>query len=140
MAVTIEGLARITKRLDKLASGEKVRQQMGQACALVEAAGKQNAPKDTGALRRSIESRVEERGGDIVGEVFTPLEHAPYVEYGTGLFAEAGGRQEVPWKYVDDEGKGHITSGMHPRPYLRPALNANKKEIKRILMEGFKDG
>lgn len=139
MPVTIEGLARITARLEKLANGEKVRQKMGEACALVEKAAKPIAPKKSGALRRSIESRVEDKGGDIVGEVFTPLEYAPYIEYGTGLFAESGGRKDVPWRYVDDEGKGHITSGQRPRPFLRPALYANKQEIYRIILEGFKD-
>jgi len=54
----------------------------------VEAEAKKNAPKGTGELRRSITSRVE----DDKGIVYTPLEYAPYVEYGTGLFAENGGR------------------------------------------------
>jgi hypothetical protein len=59
------------------------------------------------------------------------------VEFGTGLFAEEGGRQDVPWCYQDDEGEWHSTSGMKPNPFMRPALNENREEIKRILQEGI---
>lgn len=59
------------------------------------------------------------------------------VEYGTGLFAEEGGRKDVPWHYQDDEGEWHSTSGMKPHPYMRPALNENINNIKAILKEGL---
>jgi HK97 gp10 family phage protein len=95
------------------------------------------APKGTGELRRSITSKVDEEGGDLVGIVYTPLEYAPYVEYGTGLFAEEGGRKDVPWHYQDDEGEWHTTSGQHPQPFMRPALNENREQIIRILKEGM---
>lgn len=109
---------------------------LGKACALVERSAKQKAPKGNGELRRSITSKVE---GEI-GVVYTPLEYAPYVEFGTGLFAEEGGRKDVPWNYKDDEGEWHTTSGMHPQPYMRPALEENREEIKRILKEGIMNG
>lgn len=132
----IEGIERLSQRLSEMADPEKYRAALGIACALVERAAKEKAPKGTGELRRSITSRIEEDGNDLVGVVFTPLEYAPYIEFGTGLFAEEGGRQDVPWNYQDDEGKWHSTSGMEPRPYLRPALNENREEIVRILREG----
>lgn len=106
------------------------------ACALVERAAKQKAPKDTGALRRSIASKVEIVDGQISGVVYTPLEYAPYVEFGTGLFAEEGGRMDVPWNYQDDEGNWHSTSGQKPQPFLRPALKENREKIIRIFKEG----
>ena len=59
------------------------------------------------------------------------------VEYGTGLFAENGGRKNVPWRYKDDEGNWHSTSGQHPQPYMRPALNENREEILRILKDAI---
>ena len=94
---------------------------------------KKKATKEKGDLRRSITSKVE--GAE--GVVYTPLEYAPYVEYGTGLFAESGGRTDVPWNYQDDEGNWHSTSGMKPQPYMRPALNENKEEILRIIRDGI---
>jgi HK97 gp10 family phage protein len=111
---------------------------MGKACALVEAEAKKKAPKGDGTLRRSITSEVVVNEDTVEGIVFTPLEYAPYVEYGTGIFAEGGGgRQDVPWRYQDDEGNWHTTSGMSPRPYMRPALNENREKIKEILKEGL---
>lgn len=115
-----------------------LRRAVGKACALVERSAKEKAPKDTGALRRSITSEVDKEGDDIVGYVFTPMEYAPYVEYGTGLFAEGGGRKDVPWCYQDDKGDWHTTSGQHPQPFMRPALTESREEIMRILKEALK--
>ena len=131
----IEGADHIIESLEDLIDMQKLEQTMGKACAIVERSAKQKAPKDTGALRRSITSKIEVVDDSIVGIVFTPLEYAPYVEYGTGLFAESGGRKDVPWNYQDDEGKWHSTSGQKPQPFMRPALEENKQLIKQILKE-----
>ena len=128
-----EVLARIQALADK-----DIEKSMQKACAIVERAAKQKAPKDTGALRRSITSQVETDDGVVTGIVFTPLEYAPYVEFGTGLFAEEGGRVDVPWNYQDDEGIWHSTSGQKPQPYLRPALKENREKIIKLLKEGVK--
>lgn len=129
---------RVDEVLERLENKALLKQQVGKACALVEKSAKEKAPKDTGALRRSITSDVSENGNDIIGEIYTPLEYAPYVEYGTGLFAENGnGRSDVPWSYKDDEGNWHSTSGQHPHPYMRPALEENKEKILRYVKEAF---
>ena len=130
--VEVQGLDRILAKIDDIASGEAIAQRLGQACALVERAAKEKAPKDNGELRRSITSKVE----GTVGIVFTPLEYAPYVEYGTGLFAEEAGRKDTPWSYQDDEGEWHSTSGQKPQPFMRPALNENRTQILEILKGG----
>lgn len=129
--IKIEGLDEILYKLDKISSNANIEEALGTCCAIVEKSAKQKAPKDTGALRRSISSKVE----DNKGIIFTPLEYAPYVEYGTGLFAESCGRKDVPWNYQDDEGKWHSTSGQKPQPFMRPALEENKQLIKQILKE-----
>ena len=131
--VAIVGTEEVLAAMDELADTTGYRNAMMRACALVERAAKQNAPTDTGELARSIASRVEDTGDDIVGVVYTPLEYAPYVEYGTGLFAVNGGRSNVPWCYQDDEGNWHTTSGQRPQPFLEPALNENREEVLRIL-------
>ena len=129
--IKFEGLDEILYKLDKISSNANIEEALGTCCAIVEKSAKQKAPKDTGALRRSISSKVEGNQGIV----FTPLEYAPYVEYGTGLFAESGGRKDVPWNYQDDEGKWHSTSGQKPQPFMRPALEENKQLIKQILKE-----
>lgn len=133
MAIELEGLEDVLGALNRIADTEKLDNSLGKACTLVERTAKQNAPKDTGELRRSITSKVENH----TGIVFTPLEYAPYIEFGTGLFAEDGGRQDVPWHYQDDEGNWHTTSGMNPRPYMRPALNENRNRIIELIKEGI---
>jgi HK97 gp10 family phage protein len=137
--IKIEGLDKVLDRLDSILDQEELMAAMGKACAIVERAAKQKAPKDTGELIRSITSKVETDGNEIVGVVYTPLEYAPYVEYGTGLFAEEGGRKDVPWHYQDDEGNWHSTSGMKPQPFMRPAFNENREKILRLLKEGILD-
>lgn len=131
--IKFQGAEQIIEKLDGLIDESKIEQTLGKACALVERSAKQKAPKDTGELRRSITSKVN--GNE--GVVFTPLEYAPYVEYGTGLFAESGGRTNVPWTYQDDKGEWHTTSGQHPQPFMRPALDENREQIFRILKEGL---
>lgn len=133
MSIEFDGLRDILEMLDEAVDEEKLNTALGRACALIERAAKEKAPKGSGELRRSITSKVE--NGE--GVVFTPLLYAPYVEFGTGLFAEDGGRTDVPWNYQDDEGNWHSTSGMKPRPFMRPALDENREEILRILKEGI---
>ena len=134
MNVEVKGVDELIVKLQNMADESKIQQQLGIACALVERSAKMKAPKDTGALRRSITSKVD----GLTGIVFTPLEYAPYVEYGTGLFAENGaGRKDVPWNYQDDKGEWHSTRGQKPQPFMRPALNENRTEIIRIIKEGL---
>lgn len=137
MSIEFQGLEELLDSLDNMADGANLGRALRRACALVERTAKQKAPKGNGELRRSITSTIENDGTDIKGVVFTPLEYAPYVEYGTGLFAEEGGRKDVPWSYQDDKGEWHTTSGMQPRPYMRPALDENREQILRILKEGL---
>ena len=134
MSIEISGLEDIEVKLDSLAQHIGLENNLKKACALVERSAKQKAPKGNGELRRSITSKVD----DTKGVIFTPLEYAPYVEYGPGLFAEEEGRQDVPWHYQDDEGNWHSTNGMKPHPFLRPAWEENRGEIKRLLKGGKK--
>lgn len=134
MSIKFDGLEDVLNSLDNLYDMEAYSKGLEKACMLVERTAKQKAPKGNGELRRSITSKVN----GLEGIVYTPLLYAPYVEYGTGLFAEENGRQDVPWHYQDDKGEWHTTSGMPPQPFMRPALNENKQEILRVIKESMK--
>lgn len=151
----VEGLNAVIARLKKLDDPEKMEQALTKATLLVERAAREKAPK--GEIARSIASRVE----GLEGIVFTPLEYAPYMEYGTGKFSEhpQGGRKEVPWVYVkdstihsktktiytpesaarmvaamrDDGLDAYMTYGQKAQPYMRPALDENRDKILEIL-------
>lgn len=133
--IEFENLEGVLEAIEEVGDIGDLKQTLGKCCAMVERTAKQLAPKDTGALRRSITSKVE----GTKGIVFTPLEYAPYVEFGTGLFAETQGRADVPWCYQDDEGVWHSTSGQKPQPFMRPALNQNRADILRLLAGGISD-
>ena len=83
---------------------------------------------DTGRLRTSI-SHARDDNAAYIG---TNVEYAAYVELGTGIYAEEGGRK-IPWSYKDEKDKWHTTSGMKPRPYLRPAVLNYVDEYKEIV-------
>lgn len=137
MDVEIKGLDKLFDNIDEMVDDSKLEDLVEQAAQRVEADARKKAPKRTGALRRSIESKVENDGGSTIsGVVFTPLEYAPYVEYGTGLFAETQGRQ-TPWAYQDEKGEWHTTRGQHPQPFLRPALNENREKIINSIKRGL---
>lgn len=113
-----------------------LRQALAQAGAVVESAAKENAPVDTGELRNSISYEVNGRDSVSIG---TNLEYGPYIEWGSGLFAEEGdGRQDVPWHYQSADGEWHTTSGQHPQPFLRPAFEDTVDDVKRVLAENIK--
>lgn len=136
MSVEIKGLEHCIDMLDRTASPAQIEHLLDIACLMVERRAKELAPKGrTGELRNSISYRVE---GDV-GIVYNPLEYAPYVEWGTGLFSKhpMGGRQDVPWRYQDEKGEWYTTYGMEPQPFLRPALDENREEIMRLFREGI---
>lgn len=134
--IRMVGLEQIQDRLERISKPQNIYQVLGTCCALVERSAKQKCPVDDGTLRRSITSKVE----GLQGIVFTPLEYAPYVEYGTGLFAVNGGRTDVPWHYEDEEGIWHSTSGQKPQPFMQPALDENRTEILQRMKEGITNG
>ena len=136
--IKFEGLDKIIDKIEDFDDVREMTSAMQDACNLVEGAAKDKAPKDTGALRRSITSKVELTGNTIEGIVFTPLEYAPYQEFATGLFAENGNGRKTPWVYMDDKGNYHYTRGQHPQPYMRPALEENKDKIINIIKGALK--
>lgn len=117
----------LDKILSKLDNIENIDLQapLQDACLIVENSAKENCPVDTGELRASIVSHIVGN----TGEVGTNVEYAPYVEYGTGVFAAAGNGRQDRWSYQDAEGNWHSTIGQRPQPYLEPALNDNREKI-----------
>ena len=101
--ITIQGADEVIAMIEEMIDVSKLNGAVDKACLFVEGEARRKAPRRTGNLRRSIESKVENNGDEIVGTIFTPLEYAPYVEYGTGLFAESGGRKDAPWAYKDEK-------------------------------------
>lgn len=84
-----------------------------------------------GTLRNSITHRVEEDEVHIGSNV----EYAPYVELGTGPYFTPPPEWEQ-FKGVRGSGIGH--GYVHPRPYLRPAVEDHLQEFKTIIERELK--
>ncbi|MCQ2369259.1 MAG: HK97 gp10 family phage protein [Paludibacteraceae bacterium] len=91
-------------------------------------------PVDTGRLRGSIAYKVD--GDDCY--IGTNVEYAPYIEFGTGKYAETGGRQ-TPWAFQDKNGEWHMTNGAKPQPFLRPSASDHAKEYTEILKDSLQN-
>ena len=135
MSIEIQGLDKLIAKLDRMTNG--IEEQMLEAAQFVESVAREKAPKDTGTLKGSIESKVERNGNVITGIVFTPVEYAPYQEFGTGLFAVNGDGRKTGWAYEDPKtGEKVWTRGNRPHPFMGPALRENKDVILQFLKEG----
>lgn len=106
-------------------------------CGLVaEGYAKKLCPVDTGNLRNSITHTVDEQEpAAIIG---TNNEYAPYVELGTGKYAEGG--RPTPWVYQDAKGNWHMTHGQRAQPFLKPAVADHAAQYRDILESELKNG
>lgn len=93
----------------------------------------ENESVDTGRLRNDVAYRV--LGDDVV--VGVNVSYAPYVEFGTGRYAEGG--RPTPWVYKDDEGNYHWTAGNPAKPFLKPAVSDHAQEYGNILIDSLEN-
>lgn len=85
---------------------------------------------DSGDLRNSISHKVI--GDEKTVYVGTNQDYAIYNEYGTGIYADGGGRQS-PWSYKDKRGNWHRTRGMKPIHFIRDSIAKHLDEFKKII-------
>ena len=79
-----------------------------------------------GTLRNSITHEVE----DDVVQIGSNVEYAPYVELGTGPWFET----PPQWEHFDSsKGSKGGTGYVHPRPYLKPAIQDHLDEYGQII-------
>lgn len=122
------------------------------AIKVVQADAKRLAPGNNGELRNSIKTRVKMDGDKVIGEVYTNLHYAPYVEFGTGpkgQSSHSGISPEVsvsyrssPWYVHEDQinvgpyhfqkiGEFYKMYGQPAQPYLYPALRDNQERVSK---------
>lgn len=93
-------------------------------------------PVDTGNLQNSISHKVDET--EPAAYIGTNSEYGPYVELGTGKYAEGG--RPTPWVYKDSNGNWHHTHGQRAQPYLKPAVSDHKQKYQNIINDEMKNG
>ena len=101
--VKIVGIEKLQKKLIRNMDTSAVRTVVQKNGADMQTKAQQNAPVDTGNLKRSIGLAMRDSG--LTAEVEPTAEYAPYVEFGTRF--------------------------MNAQPYLRPAFEEQKEKFKK---------
>lgn len=137
----IIGLKELNTKLDKLMDKSSTKKAMTKSVLKIERDAKTLCPVDTGALRRSIASQVEENAyGQVEGIVYSPLDYAIWVHNRARLFAINGNRRkDAPWSYQDEQGNWHSTSGKKPNPFMDKAVLQNEENIRDYFEEQIKE-
>lgn len=118
--------------LSKGISQATIEKALNKGCIVVENDAKKRCPVGkTGILRNSIIHWTEGKEGNIG----TRVEYAPYVCYGTGIYAEDGDGRQTPWVYRTADGEFYFTHGQKPQPFLRPALEENTQQISQAMLK-----
>ena len=108
MKVTgLKELEKKMKQLSDVARADAKQEALYASSVVVQGDATLNAPVDTGNLRSSIDYEV----GTDDAEIFTPVQYAAHVEYGT--------------------------SNMAAQPFIRPAIDSNKNNIIKIFSDVY---
>ena len=141
--VSIKGVERVVQKFNNIAN-MNLRSAVNEATKLVHGQAKELAPVDSGDLAGSIHMQVKDTGKEMQGRVYTNLEYAAYVEFGTGIKGNGTYPYKVEglslkykdkgWAYFDeDKGEWIYTKGQEAQPYMYPALANHKKTIEKML-------
>lgn len=87
-----------------------------------------------GTLKQSIDGRIV---NDDTLEVGSNVEYAPYVELGTGPYFVPPPEWE---RFEAEKGKGVGKAYVHPRPFIRPAIEDHRDEYQEITETILKGG
>ena len=145
-SISIKGVDKLIQKLNHVSQAEQVKECMNKAVLLVHGQAKADAPVDTGNLAGSIHPKVITEGNTIIGKVYTNLNYAPYVEFGTG--SKGNGTypnkdislsyRSTPWVYTPNGGETfYRTNGQVAQPFMYPALKRNEKKIKVMFKEAL---
>jgi len=92
---------------------------------------------DEGLLRSSIQTFISQIFKQrLAALVFTDLEYAAFVHWGTGIHGEnpAGGHRTTPWIYFDEKRREYyVTRGMEANMFLLNAFNKHAPQLEREL-------
>ena len=128
-----------------------------EASAVIESQVKRNTAVDTGQLKNSWETRINESEGEAL--IGSPLENAIWEEFGTGEYALNGDGRKGGWFYCVDNGKKitrnkdgsmrknskykkekefYFTLGKRPRRALYKAFESKKAAVISLAKKIFK--
>lgn len=110
------------------------RKALGRGAKKIQKNAKLLAPVKTGQLRDSIKTRTKVSENEIEAKVYTNVEHAPYVEFGTGVRGASSHIQKPEGTNIQYNARW---MGMKPQPFLTPAY-LHAKNIGEVEQEVIK--
>lgn len=116
----IKGIRAYEKR-----SIERTKEELKAWADKTEMDAKRDVPKQSGALQSSIHSTPEK--GGLAQTVGTPLDYAPYVEFGTGTMVDVP--QGLEDYAIQFKGAGVKEVNLPARPYLFGNARNNFSEM-----------
>ncbi|MCI6276835.1 MAG: HK97 gp10 family phage protein [Clostridium sp.] len=147
--MSITGVESLIKKLNALGgnANKVLETSIAKQTKLVQGEAKDLCPVDSGDLRKNIFTDVKSENDKITGKVFTNIEYAPYVEFGTGKKGEdsSGDKYPGPLSYKQDKWRVNIPDvgvrwieGQPAQPFLYPALKNNEDLIKKNIKVDLK--
>lgn len=120
---------RVDVEVDEAAVAELMVAVVDEVTAAAATAARRRCPVDDGTLRASIRARTQQRGSQVIGEVWSALEYAAYVHQGTGVYGPRGRpirpvrARVLSW---EQPGAGRVfareVKGQRPQPFLAEGL------------------
>ena len=143
--MSVNGVDSLIKKLNALGgnANKVLETSIAKQTKLVQGEAKDLCPVDSGDLQQRIYTDVKSHQSKVIGKVFTNVEYAAYVEFGTGKKGEASGGDKYPGplSYKQDKWKVNIpdvgvrwTEGQPAQPYLYPALKNNEELVKKNIV------
>lgn len=135
----------VAKNLQKMAheiAMKRLKNAVAKACYMVHADVVRNTPVNTNILRSSEAVDVKQKKNAVIGIVGTNVKYAPFVEFGTGVYAKNGHGRQTPWTYYADAGRYHgfyRTKGQKPKLMFTNAFEKNKEKIYQIVEEAMRN-
>lgn len=125
--ITIKGTKELQNLLKNIGTAP-IERTIKKVTVEVQGQAKGLAPFNTGTLRNSIKMNYDSNKKE--GRVYTNLEYATYVEFGTGVRGDG--------TYPDGEKKltyNQNWKGQVAQPYMYPALQFGKSKAQEILKQ-----
>ena len=134
MAITIKNLDRLITKLNNLSEVD-VENYVKKATTFVHGQAKNLAPVDSGHLRESIHMETRKEESKVIGRVYTNVNYAPFVEFGTGVRGDG----QYPYASELDFALAYKQDwkGMRPQPYMYPAIKGAEPYVKSIINKGM---
>lgn len=131
-----KALAKEFEKIRREAKTAVLKRAVTKACYIIHEDALRRTPVNTGRLRNSIAVDVKVKGTKVIGIVGTNVKYAPFVEFGTGIYAMNGQGRKTPWVYFANEGKYkgfYWTRGQKPKKMLTGAFEMNKERIRQAM-------